>query len=345
MEYQNLGSTDIQISRICLGTMTWGIQNSEAEAHQQLDIATDAGINFFDTAEMYPIPPTPETQGLTEKYLGTWLQDKQRDQYIIATKVTGQGIRWVRESEPITSKAIHTALESSLQRMQTDYIDLYQLHWPNRGSYHFRRMWNYDPSHQPPKQEVLDNFHDVLECLQALMKEGKIRAIGVSNETAWGVMQYLQLHEKYHLPRIESIQNEYSLLYRTFDLDLAETCLYENVSLLAYSPLAAGILTGKYQKGQRPPNSRGAILKNHFERLTPRSIEATDAYLQLAQKYELSPSQLAIGFTLAKPFMGSVIIGATSNQQLKENIDVFDKVNSKILKEINKIHMNHPYTY
>ena len=238
------------------------------------------------------------------------------------------------------------ALEQSLQRLQTDYVDLYQLHWPNRGSYHFRKMWSYDPSQHISKQEILNNFHEVLECLQGLIKEGKIRAIGVSNETAWGVMQYLNTHEKQSLPRIESIQNEYSLLYRQFDLDLAETCLHEEVGLLAYSPLAAGILTGKYQTGERPANSRGAIFKKQFDRLTPKSLEATQAYLKLAQKYHLSPVQLALGFTLSRPFMSSVIIGATSNQQLKENLEACKTPLSKeVLRDIKQIYSNYPYTY
>ncbi len=342
MKYNTLGRTDVKVSEICLGTMTWGRQNSEEEGHAQIDMALEKGINFMDTAELYAVPINAETCGRTEEIIGTWFKKtKKRDQWIVASKVVGPGIDWIRNGAPITAQSIKAGVEGSLKRMQTDYIDLYQLHWPNRGSYHFQNSWGYDPFAQE-KGADLPNFLEVLETLNDLIGQGKIRHVGLSNETAWGTMQYLNLAEKHGLPRMVSIQNEYNLLRRYFDMDLAELSHHEDVGLLAYSPLGAGVITGKYLDGTFPPGTRGALAGSHY-----RSNELTNPairqYIELAKKHGLDISQMAIAFCLTRPFMTSVIIGATSLEQLETNIGAADiSLSEKVLEDIEEVFKRFP---
>lgn len=334
------------MSEICLGTMTWGLQNSEADAFAQIQLAREHGVNFLDTAEMYAVPPSAETYGKTETIIGNYLcRYGGRDKLIIATKVAGPGVKYIRNGEPINAKNIRLALEGSLRRLQTDYIDLYQLHWPNRGSYHFGQLWHYEPGKTNTQQEK-ENFLEVLHTLKDLKKEGKIREIGLSNETAWGIMTYLQLAEKHDLPRMVSIQNEYSLLYRLHDSDLAEISLRENIGLLAWSPLATGLLTGKYAHGQIPPGSRWAIQKKFNHRNTPQAHAAVDAYKKLAEEHGMSLVQLALAFVLSRPFVTSAIIGATSLEQLKENLSaVRISLTPEIEKGILQVRRQYPMPY
>ena len=342
MKFNKLGRTDLKVSQICLGTMTWGCQNNESEGHAQIDMAMEAGVNFMDTAELYAVPPQEETCGATEKIIGSWFKKNgKRDQWIVASKIAGPGIPWIRNSSKIDKNSIRKALEGSLERLQTDYIDLYQLHWPNRGSYHFENSWNYDPFKQD-KKSILPNFIEVLETLQDLISEGKIRYIGLSNETAWGTMQYLRISEEKNLPRMVSIQNEYNLLRRYYDLDLAELSHHEDVGLLAYSPLGAGVLTGKYLDGAIPKGTRADLAKS-FYRANKFTEPAIRKYLELAKKHNLDVAQMAIAFCLSKPFMTSVIIGATNLEQLKTNIAAKDLIlDDDVLDGIQEIYMQHP---
>lgn len=336
MKMKKLGRTGIEVSEICLGTMTWGQQNTEAEAHAQMDHATGEGINFFDTAEMYPTnPKTAETQGRTEEYIGSWFaKTGRRGDIVLASKVTGDGLDWIRGGAPIDAAGIRDAVAGSLKRLKTDYIDLYQLHWPNRGSYHFRQSWAYDPSSQDTAR-ALEDTHEILEALSRLVKEGKIRAIGLSNDTAWGTMQFLRIAEEHRFPRVASIQNEYNLLCRTFDLDLAEIAHHEDVGLLAFSPLASGLLTGKYQRGALPAGSRRTLTPDLGGRYTPHVEAAVDAYLEVARKHSLEPAQMALAFCLTRPFMTSVIIGATSMEQLKTDVAAKDlKLSDAVMADI-----------
>ncbi len=341
MKYNPLGRTDIKVSKICLGTMTWGQQNTEEQGHAQIEMALDMGVNFMDTAELYAVPPRKETCGATEEIIGSWFKKTgKRDNWIVASKVVGPGISWIRDGAPIPPASIRLALEGSLRRLQTDYIDLYQLHWPNRGNYHFENSWTYDPSVQNT-QEIPTDFLQVLETLKQLMDEGKIRHIGLSNETAWGTMQYLQLAKKYDLPRMVSIQNEYNFLRRYFDLDLAEVAHHEDVGLLAFSPLAAGVLTGKYLNGAIPKGSRGEIQKGLY-RSNERTEPAVKKYVELAKKHNLDVSQMAIAFCLARPFMTSTIIGATNLNQLKTDIGAADLILSdEVMEGIQDIFKQH----
>lgn len=344
MKYNTLGRTDISVSEICLGTMTWGSQNSEADAFEQMDYALENGVNFFDTAELYPTTPlSPETYADTERMIGNWFaKSGKRDQVVLATKVAGAGRPYIRGGAPISASAVREAVDSSLQRLKTDYIDLYQIHWPNRGHYHFRGVWNYDPSSQDRAQALAD-ITEKLEALGDCVKAGKIRAIGLSNETTWGTQKYLSIAEAKSLPRVATVQNEYNLLYRAYDLDMAELSHHENVGLLAYSPLAGGILSGKYQGGARPAGSRGSINSDIGGRLQPLQEPATKAYLDMAAKHGFDPSALAIAFCLTRPFMASVIIGATTMAQLKTDIAAADiTLSPDMLKEIAKIHRTYP---
>lgn len=344
MKYNLLGRTGIKVSEICLGTMTWGSQNSEAEAHLQLDHALDTGVNFIDTAELYPTTPvSPETFGDTERFIGSWLAARgNRDKVVLASKVAGPGRSYIRGGRPTTRAGIIEAIEGSLQRLRTDYLDLYQLHWPNRGHYHFRNSWTYDPSRQD-RARAAEELVEILETLGELHKAGKIRAVGLSNETAWGTMQFLKLSEKLGLPRMASIQNEYNLLYRSFDLDLAELAHHEDVGLLAYSPLAAGLLTGKYLGGARPDGSRLTINGDLGGRYQPLQEPAVAAYAALAREHGLDLSQLALAFCLTRPFMASVIIGATTMEQLKTDIAAANvALSDDVLAGIGRIHRQYP---
>jgi aryl-alcohol dehydrogenase-like predicted oxidoreductase len=344
MKFKKLGRTDISVSEICLGTMTWGTQNTEAEAHAQMDYSLEHGVNFFDTAELYPTTPvSPETQGLTEDYIGTWLEKSgKRKDIVLATKVAGPGRSYIRGGEGADAKNIKLALETSLKRLKTDYVDLYQIHWPTRGHFHFRQNWHYDPYKQD-RAKALANINEILETVGALVKEGKIRTIGLSNETTWGTQKYLTLAEQLGLPRVVSIQNEYNLLYRHYDLDMAEMSHHEDVGLLAYSPLAGGILSGKYVGGAKPDASRGSINGDIGGRLQPLQEAPTKAYLDIAKRHGLDPSAMAIAFCLTRRFMTSAIIGATTMAQLKTDIGAADlKLSSDILTEIDKVHREYP---
>lgn len=347
MKMRKLGRTGLQVSEIGLGTMTWGRQNTQDEAFAQMDYALERGINLFDTAELYAVPPSAETQGKTEEYIGHWFAArKKRDKVVLASKIAGPGIAWIRGGDYlIDRKNIHLALESSLKRLQTDYIDLYQLHWPNRGSYHFGNHWNY-PNDVQNRNDILENFFEVLETFNELIKAGKIRHIGLSNETSWGTMQYLRLAEQHNLPRMAAIQNEYSLMCRLFEPDLSEIALYEDIGLLAWSPLSAGALSGKYLGGVVPPGTRRSLGNRHAHRMNPIADQAIAAYVGLAKKHGLDPCQMAISFVLSKPFVTSALIGATSMDQLKIDIDAQNlHLSHNIIAEIEGIRRQFPAPY
>ncbi len=344
MKYKKLGRTDLSVSEICLGTMTWGTQNSEAEAHEQMDHAFENGVNFFDTAELYPTTPvSAATYGRTEEYIGTWLKKSgKRKDLVLATKIAGSGRPHIRDGRDIESATIREAVDASLTRLQTNYLDLYQIHWPNRGTFHFRNSWTFDVAQQD-RDKAAAEIAEILETLGDLVKEGKLRAVGLSNESAWGAMKYLRLSEKKALPRIASLQNEYNLLYRHFDLDLAEVAHHEGVGLMAYSPLAAGILTGKYQNGARPESSRATINKDLGGRLTPYQEPAVKAYIEVAAKHGLDLAQMALAFCLSRPFMTSIIVGATSVAQLRHDIAAADvTLSDEVFADIAKVHRQYP---
>lgn len=346
MEYRALGQTGLDISLIGLGTMTWGWQNTQAEGFEQMDYAIERGINFFDTAEMYAIPPTSDSFGTTETIIGNWFASRTcRDKIILASKITGPGLPWLREGDSqINKKNILDAVEGSLTRLQTDYIDLYQLHWPNRGSYHFGQLWDYSPKFDRQKTE--DNLLEVLQTMQSLIQSGKIRHIGLSNETAWGVSKYLQLAEKNSLPRIASIQNEYSLLCRHFEPDLSEIALHENCGLLAWSPLARGILSGKYLNGARPAGARITLDTRPEHRLGTQTDSAVERYIDLAKRYELDACQMSLAFVNQQAFVSSTLIGATNMAQLKSNIDSIElSLPAGLVEEIALIRRDYPLPF
>lgn len=345
MQYRTLGNTDLNVSLIGLGTMTWGEQNTELEAHQQLDLALDQGINLIDTAEMYPIPPREHTQGATETMIGNWLKARgQRDQIILATKAVGPSRDPVRPSYFRNGQAkldranLVQAVDDSLRRLQTDYIDLYQLHWPDRSANYFGKL-GLDAL---PEEDTVP-IAETLRALQELVASGKIRHIGVSNETPWGLHQYLSLAQFADLPRIASIQNPYNLLNRSFEVGLSEFSLRENVGLLAYSPLAFGMLTGKYQQGARPANAR-LTLYDRFQRyLNPRAQQASDAYAALARGHNLNPATMAQAFVNSRPFVTSNLVGATNLEQLQENINsVHTTLSPELLAELEVLHQQIP---
>lgn len=343
MEYRQLGRSDIQVSALCLGTMTFGEQNSEQEAHQQLDMALDAGINFIDTAEMYPVPPRGETQGRTEAYIGSWLKARgNRDQVVLATKVSGPSasFTYLRDGRlGFDRNNIETALAASLQRLQTDYVDLYQLHWPERCTNFFGQL-----GYQHQTDETFTAFGEVLGVLGELVAAGKIRHIGLSNETPWGVMKFLAIAERLGLPRVVSVQNPYSLLNRSFEVGLAEIAQREAVGLLAYSPLGFGVLSGKYLDGARPEGAR-LTLFDRFQRYTTAKGEAaTRAYVELARERGLAPAQMALAYVTSRPFCTSNIIGATSLTQLSQNIgSAALTLSDEILDAIEAIHRDYTY--
>ncbi len=344
MKMKKLGRTDVMVSEICLGTMTWGLQNTEAEGHAQMDYALEHGVNFFDTAEMYAVPPSAETYGKTEEIIGSWFKKTgNRDKVILASKVAGGGRPWVRGGRGVDGPGVREAVEGSLRRLQTDVIDLYQIHWPHRGHYHFEGSWDYNPYRQK-RDEVLPNILEVHAEMGKLVREGKIRHFGLSNETAWGTMQYLRQSTELGLPRVQTIQNEYNFLRRYYDLDLAELAFHEDVGLLAYSPLAAGALSGKYLGGVLPPGTRGAISGSAY-RNNQYTEPAIRAYIELAQRHALDVNQMAIAFCLTKPFMTSVIIGATTMDHLQANIAAADlRLSQDVLDGIQQIFMRYART-
>lgn len=342
-----LGRGGPEVSCLCLGTMTWGSQNTAEEGHAQLDMALDRGVSFMDTAEMYPVAPVrADTVGRTEEIIGDWFaKSGRRNDWILATKITGANGGFVREGAGITPASIRAAVEASLRRLRTEHIDLYQFHWPNRGSYHFRRHWAYDPSAQD-RAATLADMEACLRTLGALVEEGKIRHFGLSNETAWGTCQWLRLAEENGLPRAQSIQNEYSLLCRLYDTDLAELGVNEDVTLLGWSPLAAGLLTGKYAGDVTPEGTRRARQPDLNGRITPRVWETVSAYLGVANAHGLDPVQMAIAFVLQRPFPVVPIVGATSTAQLDKLLRAAEvTLTEDVLADIALAHRAHPMPF
>ena len=342
MILRQLGRTDIRVSALCLGTMTWGEQNSEAEAHAQLDAALEAGVNFIDTAEMYPVPPKAKTYGLTERYIGNWLAKRgNRDKVVLATKVLGRSdsLTYMRDGHAcLDRKNIEAAVTDSLQRLQTDYIDLYQLHWPDRQTNCFGQL-----GYAAAAEEHTVPIGETLQVLGDLVAAGKVRCIGLSNETPWGVMTFLKLAEQLDLPRVVSIQNPYNLLNRTFEIGLAEIAHREDVGLLPYSPMAFGVLSGKYLNNARPAGARLTLFKRFSRYTNPMGIKATKAYVALAREHGLDPAQMALAFVTHRPFVTSNIIGATSLEQLRANLGSADLEPSQaVLEGIEAIHTKHP---
>ena len=347
MRYNILGHSEIKVSELCLGSMTWGTQNTPQDAFEQIDMALDYGVNFIDTAEMYPTTPLgKDTQGDTERIIGDWIaQSGRRSDVIIATKVSGKGYKNVRDGAPISPASITTAIENSLLSLRTDYIDLYQLHWPNRGSYMFRQNWTYDPTQQDTNA-TLEHMMEVLQHLDSLCRAGKIRHVGLSNETAWGTMRWLSVAAENQLPRMVSVQNEYSLLCRLFDLDIAEISHHENIGLLSFSPLAAGLLTGKYANGTIPAGSRRTINADLGGRINTHLWPALDGYLAIAKRHELNPCQMALAWAATRPFVTSQIIGATSTEQLKTTLEsTAITLSDAVMRDIQNIYRRYPMPY
>ena len=336
MKYSNIPNTDIKVSKICLGTMTFGEQNTEAEAHEQLNYALKEGVNFFDTAEMYSVPGRKETQGNSEKCIGSWLKTQKREDLVVATKVTGPNdyFNYIRENLGYSEPVILSALENSLKNLKTDYVDIYQLHWPERNVNIFgQRNYIHDEN-----EKWDDNFKVVIETLDNLVKEGKIRHYGVSNETSWGVMRHLEESKKNSLTRCKTIQNPYSLLNRLFEVNLSEISMRENVGLLAYSPMAFGMLSGKYLNGNMPKNSRLKLFPQYSRYNNPQAHELIGKYLELANELNISLAQLSLAFVNQREFLTGNIIGATSREQLKENISSIDiKFSKETHKRIDEI--------
>lgn len=342
MQKRTLGRTDLEVSLICLGTMTWGQQNTESEAFEQLDYAMDAGINFIDAAEMYPVPPRAETQGATETCLGNWLARRgRRDDLVIASKVAGpgNGLDYLRGGPRLTRAHIRDAVEASLGRLQTDYIDLYQVHWPDRSTNFFGQL-----GYQHNPDETATPIEETLEALAELVDEGKIRHVGLSNETPWGTMRYLQLAEQNNWPRPVSVQNPYNLLNRSFEVGLGEIAHREQVGLLAYSPLAFGVLSGKYLGGRKPEGARLTLFERFQRYNGERANAATQAYADLAAAHGLSVTQLALAYVNSRDFVTSNIIGATTMDQLQENIASADvNLSDKVLGAIETLHAEFTY--
>ena len=349
MKKNNLGKTEILVSEICLGTMTWGQQNNEKEAHGQLSYASERGINFIDTAEMYAVPPKKETYGLTEKYIGTWLKNQDRSKIILATKIAGRtsnvpsgppGLDWIRQGPRLNEKHIFQAIENSLKRLNTEYIDIYQIHWPERTVNSFGQLgYIHNPREDDIKIEV------TLEALAKAVDKGLIKYVGLSNETPWGVMKFISVAKEFNLPRVVSIQNPYSLLNRSFEAGLSEIAINEEVGLLPYSPLAGGVLSGKYLNGKKPENARMTLFERMRGRYSNQHAEnAVLEYQKIAVKYNLNLTQMAINFVTKQNFVTSNIIGATSITQLEENINSLDcKLNEEIMAEIEKVHKIYTY--
>ena len=336
MNYRKLGNTDLKVSTICLGTMTWGEQNTQNEGFEQMDYALEQGINFFDTAELYAIPPRKETYGKTEEIIGNWFKKKKnRSKVILATKVSGPGLNWIRGGEnQYNKKNLNEAVNQSLKRLQTDYIDLYQLHWPERKSNYFGKL-----GYEHKDDNEWNEFEDILISLNEIIKSGKINYIGLSNETAWGLSKFLEISKLKNLPRVVSVQNPYNLLNRTYEIGLAETSIRENSGLLAYSPLASGILSGKYRNGSLPEGSRMKLFGDRFPRYkTKNSNNAVEEYYKIAKMHNLNLAQMSLKFCELQPFMTSVIIGATTMEQLKTDIESVNvKLTDEVMKQINEV--------
>lgn len=349
MTLSRLGSSGLMVSRCCLGTMTWGNQNTEAEGHEQMDYAVDQGINFFDTAEMYAVPPSAETYGRTEEIIGTWFQKSgRRKDIILASKIAGPGPAYIRDGKnKIDGENIRKAIDSSLKRLQTDYIDVYQLHWPNRPFPHFglNNAGEIDFTKTNTQMQV-DGFMDVLHALDDAVKAGKIRFAGLSDDSAWGIMKYIQLADAHSLPRMTSIQNEFGILKRSDDPYLAEVCVREEVAYLPWSPLAGGMVSGKYLNGARPAKSRWAVDPREPFRDTEQGNAAVRAYIDVAKKHGLDVCQMAIKFCDMQSFVTSTIIGATSMEQLKTDIAAFDiTLSPEVMKDIDDVYRQYPIPY
>jgi len=340
MNFKKLGNSDLDVSTICLGTMTWGEQNTQDEGFEQMDYALDQGVNFWDTAELYSTPAKKETCGETEKIIGNWFKSRgRRDEVILASKISGPGLNWIRGGgNQYDKKNLNAAVDNSLKRLKTDYIDLYQLHWPERKSNYFGRL-GFDYK----EDDEWNGFEEVLENLQEIIKSGKIRYIGLSNETAWGLSKYLELNKNNKLPKMISVQNPYSLLNRTYEIGLAEISIREKSGLLAYSPLAGGFLTGKYRNNNIPENSRQKLYGKYFTRYSkPNVADIVEKYFEISSKYNINFTQMSIKFCEIQKFVTSVIIGATTMEQLKTNVESVNvKLNTEIINEINKIHAQH----
>ena len=342
MKYKKLGDTDLKVSLICLGTMTWGEQNTQKEGFEQMDFALEKGVNFFDTAELYAIPPKAKTYGKTEEIIGNWFKiKKNRKKIILASKIAGPGLKWIRGGgSQYSPKSIEEALHNSLKRLQTDYIDLYQLHWPERNTNYFGDL---DYEHDE-KEKSWNSFESILNTLKKFIDQGKIRYIGLSNETPWGFSKYLEIAKEKNLPKVVSVQNPYSLVNRTYEVGMSEISIRERAGLLAYSPLAVGYLTGKYRNKKIPKNSRLDLFYENYPRYhNQRTYEAVDEYFKISEKYKISLSQLALAFVNSRDFVTSNIIGATTMEQLQENIDSIDiSLNENVMNEINLIHEKIP---
>ena len=341
MKFKKLGTTNLDVSLICLGTMTWGTQNTEKEAFEQMDYSVKEGINFFDTAELYSVPPNSDSYGKTEVMIGNWFEKrKNRKKIILATKVAGPGCNWIRGGgNNFDEKTIGEAIDGSLKRLKTDYIDLYQLHWPERSTNYFgKRDYKFDSD-----EGEWNSFESVLEALEKFIKSGKIRYIGMSNETPYGLSKYIELSKSKKLPRMMSVQNPYNLVNRTYEIGMSEISIREKCGLLVYYPLATGALSGKYRNGQMPKNSRQALFKGWERHLNPLAMKAYEEYYKLAKENNMTMAQLAQAFVNTRPFVTSNIIGATTMDQLKENINSVNiELSDEILSKINIIHNNNP---
>ncbi len=347
MRMNKLAGGQLEVSALCLGSMLWGSTNTEADGHAQIDMSLDHGINFIDSAEMYPVNPIKaERCGRSEQIIGSWIaKSGRRDDVVIATKVSGDNPGWKRDGKGYDGAIIREAVDDSLTKLNTDYIDIYQTHWPIRGSYAFRQNWTFDPSAQN-KAEIEAHMRDVLGAMAEVVAAGKVRHFGLSNESAWGTAQWLRIAREMGAPEVISIQNEYSLMHRLADTDLAELCVNEDVGVLSFSPLATGLLTGKYQGNAVPKGSRMDLSPGLGGRATARAFEAVDAYLEVAKKHGLDPVHMALAFVVSRPFMGSTIFGASSMEQLARVLDGRNlTLSDEVMKDIDTTHRAHPMPF
>lgn len=350
MNYNKLGSSELLVSEVCLGSMTWGVQNNQEDANQQIELALEEGITFIDTAEMYAIPPGPETYGTTESIIGNWIAShkNRRDSFTLATKIAGPTLQWIREGGPITGDAIIKSVDASLRRLQTDYIDLYQLHWPNRVIPHFRQHWpNQIHISDTDRSSQRDMMHDILIGLEHCIKEGKIRYCGLSDDTPWGIQTYLDLSKEFSLPKMVSIQNEFNLLHTKDWPYLIEQCIHEEIAYLPWSPLAGGMLSGKYLNGARPEGSRWTLTQRQgLIRDNAKTAGAIATYKKVAEKYNISAAQLSLAWCKQIEGVTSTIIGATTTTQLREDIAAFSiDLTPEIISDINEILKEYPVPF